>query len=149
VGDGTALAELELALAAALLGAGWWRLGPAVLAVAAVPAALQLLRSSEGRRVVARLHPQWAFPCCSPSPCRGVAATIATGGAFPSRGDRYSRRGARLHPFENHGFFPGFYAVTAVAALFPWFGLLPAALSRLHRDEDRRLALPGRLAVGR
>ncbi len=129
----------ELALAAALLGAGWWRLGPAVLVVPAVPAVLQLLRSSEGRRVVARLHPQWGIPLLLAITVPwAAAATIATGGAFlrEAVGTHVVARG--LTPFESHGFFPGFYAVTAVAALFPWFCLLPGALSRQHRVEDRR-----------
>jgi 4-amino-4-deoxy-L-arabinose transferase-like glycosyltransferase len=129
----------ELALAAVLLGAGWWRLGPAVLAVPAVPAVLQLLRTPAGRRVVARLHPQWGIPLLLVITVPwAVAATVATGGAFlrEAVGTHVVARG--LTPFESHGFFVGFYAVTAVAALFPWFGLLPAALARQHRDEDRR-----------
>jgi hypothetical protein len=72
-----------------------------------------------------------------PSPCRRRRHR-ATGGAFlrEAVGTHVVARG--LTPFESHGFFPGFYAVTAVAALFPWFCLLPGALSRQHRVQDRR-----------
>jgi 4-amino-4-deoxy-L-arabinose transferase-like glycosyltransferase len=129
----------ELLLAAILLGLGWWRLGPAVLVVPAVPAVLQLLRSPEGRRVLARLHPQWGIllllAIIAPW---AVAASAATGGAFlrEAIGTHIVARG--LTPFEGHGFFPGFYVVTAVVALFPWLGCLPGALAGQRGTADLR-----------
>ena len=147
VGDGTALADLELALAAALLGARLVAARAGGARGAGGAAVLQLLRSPDGRRVVARLHPQWGIPLLLAITVPwAVAATVATGGAFlrEAVGTHVVARG--LTPFESHGFFPGFYAVTAVAALFPWFGLLPAALSRQHRCRGPPVALPGRLA---
>ncbi len=130
----------EVALAAVLLSLGWWRLGPAVLVVPAVAAAVQLPRSPEGRQAVARLRPAWGLPLLlAITTPWAVAASVATDGAFlrEAIGTHVVARG--LSAFESHGFFVGFYAVSAVVAMFPWVGLLVGLSPPLqHRLADRR-----------
>ncbi|HPA81299.1 MAG TPA: glycosyltransferase family 39 protein [Thermoanaerobaculales bacterium] len=128
----------EIALGAVLLGLGWWRLGPVVLVVPAVGAGFELLRSPDGRRAVARLHLGWGVPLMLAITLPwAVAATVATDGAFlrEAVGRHVVARG--LDAFEGHGFFPGFYAVTAVVAASPWLGLLAGAGSP-RQECDRR-----------
>jgi len=129
----------EAALAVVLLGLGWWRLGPTVLVVPAIPAVLELLRSPDGRRAVARLYPGWGVPLLLAIILPWVvAATVATDGAFlrEAVGTHVVARG--LGAFEGHGFFPGFYVATAVVAALPWLSLLVGAASPPHPQPDRR-----------
>jgi 4-amino-4-deoxy-L-arabinose transferase-like glycosyltransferase len=68
-----------------------------------------------------------------------VTASLATGGAFlrEAIGTHVVARG--LSGFESHGFFVGFYVVTAVVAMFPWVGPLVGLLPPLqHWLADRR-----------
>ena len=115
----------EVAAAAVLLGLGWWRLGPLVLAAPAAVAALELLRSPDGRQAVARLRPGWGLPVLVAITAPwAVAASMATDGAFlrEAIGTHVVARGQTA--FESHGFFAGFYVVTAVVTALPWFGAL-------------------------
>jgi len=115
----------EVAAAAVLLGLGWWRLGPLVLAAPAAVAALELLRSPDGRQAVARLRPGWGLPVLVAITAPwAVAASVATDGAFlrEAIGTHVVARGQTA--FESHGFFAGFYVVTAVVTALPWFGAL-------------------------
>jgi 4-amino-4-deoxy-L-arabinose transferase-like glycosyltransferase len=130
----------ELTLAALLLALGWWRLGPAVLVVPLVVGGWQLVRSPEGRTALARMRPGWGVPLLLIITLPwAVAATVATDGAFLREAIGEHVVGRSFQPFESHGFFVGFYLVTAVVAAFPWLGLMLGTLSSAGRSwQDER-----------
>jgi len=130
----------ELTVAALLLVLGWWRLGPAVLAVPLAVAGWQLVRSSEGRTALARMRPGWGIPLLLVITLPwAVAATVATDGAFLREAIGEHVVGRSFEAFESHGFFVGFYLVTAVVAAFPWLGLLLGTLSWARRSWEDEL----------
>ena len=124
----------EIALAGVLLALGWWRLGPAVLLVPAAVATWDLLRSPDGRRTLARLRPAWGVPLLLAITLPwAVAVTAATDGAFLREAVGRHVVDRSFSAFESHGFFIGFYLVTAVVACFPWIGALAGVLPRQWR----------------
>lgn len=124
----------EVGLAGVLLALGWWRLGPAVALVPAAVASRDLLRSSEGRRMLGRLRPAWGVPLLLAITLPwAVAATVATDGAFLREAVGRHVVDRSFNAFESHGFFIGFYVVTAVVVCFPWIGALAEVLARQWR----------------
>ncbi len=108
-----------------LLVLGLWFLGPAALVPPACIAGWQLIRSTEGRAVLARFRFGWGVPLLLAVTLPwAIAATVATDGAFlrEAIGEHVVNRS--FSEFEGHGFFPGFYVVTAVIVAFPWFAWL-------------------------
>ncbi len=135
----------ELAGMTALLVAGTWSLGPAVLAVPAAAAGWRLMRSEEGRRILRRFRIRWGVPLLLVLVLPWVVAVeVATGGEFLREAVGTHVIDRSINSFENHGFFPGFYLVTALLVAFPWFALLPGALQKgrlaLQDGEFRLLA---------
>ncbi len=121
----------ELAGMTALLVAGAWSLGPAVLVVPAAAAGWHLVRSEEGRQVLRRLRFGWGVPLMLVLILPWlVAVEISTGGAFLREAVGTHVVSRSVNSFESHGFFPGFYLVTAALVAFPWFALLVDALRR-------------------
>jgi 4-amino-4-deoxy-L-arabinose transferase-like glycosyltransferase len=57
-----------------------------------------------------------------------VAVEAATGGAFLREAIGTHVVSRSVSAFESHGFFPGFYLVTAPLVAFPWFGFLFGAV---------------------
>lgn len=114
----------EVGAAVVLMALGWWRLGPAVLLAPVVVASWQLLRSPAGRSVLARLRFGWGVPLMLAITLPwAIAVTRATDGAFLREAIGEHVVGRSFEAFESHGFFPGFYVVTAVVVAFPWLGM--------------------------
>ena len=112
----------QMAAFAALLLAGAWSLGPAVLVVPAGLALRDLLRSPTGRRVVRDMRWRWGFPLLALVVMPWVIMVEwATGGAFLREALGTHVVSRSVTSFESHGFFPGFYLVTAPLVAFPWF----------------------------
>ena len=133
----------ELAGMMALLVAGAWSLGPAVLAVPAAAAGWRLLRSKEGRRILRRFRMGWGVPLLLVLVLPWVVAVeVATGGEFLREAVGTHVIDRSISSFESHRFFPGFYLVTALLVAFPWFAMLPDALrkgSSVLGETDFRL----------
>jgi len=122
---------------AALLLAGAWSLGPAVLVVPAGIAGWHLVRSSEGRHVLRRLRFGWGVPLMLAVVLPWIVAVeLATDGAFLREAIGKHVISRSVSSFESHGFFPGFYLVTAPIVIFPWFAFVFSAIQK------------GRIAVG-
>jgi 4-amino-4-deoxy-L-arabinose transferase-like glycosyltransferase len=124
----------ELVTALGLMAVGVWRLGPIPLMVPAVVAGWGVVRSAEGRATLARLNFGWGLPVALAVTLPwAVAAAVATDGAFLREAIGKHVVSRSLSSFEGHGFFPGFYLVTALLVAFPWFAQLIEALGRRGR----------------
>ncbi len=114
-----------------LLGLGLWVLGPAALVPPALVAGWRLLRSAEGRSLLTRFRFGWGLPLLLVITLPwAIAAWVATGGAFLREAIGEHVMSRSFTEFESHGFFPGFYVVTAVIVAFPWFAWLFDGLRR-------------------
>ncbi len=124
----------EWGTAAALLAAGWWRLGPKVLVVPILWALVETVRSPEGRRRLGSLRWAWGVPLLLAITLPwAVAAWKATGGEFFQVGIGRHVVARSTTALESHGGFPGFYLATGAVAAFPLFSFLwPAALGRFR-----------------
>ena len=115
----------ESASIVVLLGLGLWFLGPAALVPPALVAGWQLVRSNEGRSQLTRFRFGWGVPLLLAVTLPWtIAATVATHGAFLREAIGEHVLSRSFSEFESHGFFPGFYVVTAVIVAFPWFAWL-------------------------
>jgi 4-amino-4-deoxy-L-arabinose transferase-like glycosyltransferase len=135
-------AAWEIVGMTALLLMGAWTLGPGVLVVPVAVAAWDLARSETGRSVLRRLRFAWGVPLLALiiGPWI-VAVEVATGGAFLAEAIGSHVISRSQTAFESHGFFPGFYLVTAPIVVFPWFGFVLNALSgRTASASSRALA---------
>ncbi len=130
----------ELAVVGMLVVAGWWSLGPKVLAVPLAWALVEAVRSPEGRRRLGSLRWQWGVPLLLVITLPwAVAAWKATGGEFFQVGVGRHVVARSTTAMESHGGFPGFYLATGAVAAFPLFAfLLPAVAGRFRElVEDR------------
>ena len=115
----------------ALFGLGLWFLGPAALVPPALIAGWDLVRATDGRSVLRRFRFGWGLPLLLAITLPwAVAATVATGGAFLREAIGEHVLSRSFSAFESHGFFPGFYVVTAVIVAFPWFAWIFDGLRR-------------------
>ena len=115
----------EWASIVVLLGLGLWLLGPAALVPPALVAGWRLVRSNEGRSLLTRFRFGWGVPLLLAVTLPwAIAATVATHGAFLREAIGEHVMSRSFSEFEGHGFFPGFYVVTAVIVAFPWFAWL-------------------------
>lgn len=134
--------RLDLALAAGLLLAGWWRLGPVVLLAPAAIAVVSALRSPAARAGLGRLRWWWGLPLAAALVLPwAVAAWVETGGAFFRVGVGRHVIERSLTALESHGGFPGFYLVTGPLAAFPWFAFLAPAVGRFRFAPEQRFLL--------
>lgn len=114
----------ELALATILVIAGAVAVGPILLIIPAVAAAVSVLRKAEvGSRLTA-FRWQWGIPLflVITAPW-AIAAWRATSGEFfrVAVGRHVLERGQAA--IEGHSGFPGFYIATAIILCFPWLAL--------------------------
>ena len=125
----------EVALLALLVLAGWYRLGPEVLAVPLVWALVETVRSASGRRALGRLRWQWGVPLLLVLTAPwAIAAVRATDGEFFRVGVGKHVVARSMTALESHGGFPGFYLVTGVLAAFPLFAFLAPAVAGRWRE---------------
>ncbi|NOZ80021.1 MAG: glycosyltransferase family 39 protein [Acidobacteria bacterium] len=121
-----------------LLLAGWWRLGPEVLAVPLAWSLVEALRSSRGRKILGSLRWAWGVPLLFLVTLPwGILAWRETAGEFFRVGVGKHVVARSLKPLESHGGFPGFYLVTGLVAAFPLFAFLPSAFKALWRPVRR------------
>jgi 4-amino-4-deoxy-L-arabinose transferase-like glycosyltransferase len=147
------VALAELMLAESRPAPGWWWLlfvalglgflakGPIAWAVPGL--ALLLFRFAVWRRPLpwARLRtgPGLALVLAIVA-VWGVPALVATEGRFfaVGIGEHVVQRG--VEKFNNRGYTPFFYLMTAPLSLFPWFGFAGVAFVTARRDWDARTA---------
>lgn len=136
----------ELVAMAVLVLAGWYRAGPKILLIPLVWALAETLRSSAGRRALARLRWQWGVPLLLALTAPwAIAALYATHGEFFRVGVGKHVVARSMTAMESHGGFPGFYLATGLVAAFPLFAFLaPAVAGRwreLRQDATLRFLL--------
>jgi 4-amino-4-deoxy-L-arabinose transferase-like glycosyltransferase len=130
----------EICFGCVLLALGWWVLGPAVLLPPLAAGGWHLVRSSEGRAALRRLRPGWGMILLAVVVLPwGLAAVLATDGAFLREGVGHHVIDRSFTAFESHGGFPAFYLATAVIAAFPWLALV---VDGAVRDGRRVLSDP-------
>jgi 4-amino-4-deoxy-L-arabinose transferase-like glycosyltransferase len=101
-----------------------------------------VLRSAEGRAILWRLRLGWGAPLMLAIVLPwAVAVNSATDGAFLREAVGTHVVGRSMSSFEGHGFFPGFYLVTAVLVAFPWVSMLVEALGSRGRRLFEELEL--------